>query len=207
MRITTSIAFWIAMLGCAAHDRWITIVLALCATGCSSTPDAIPPGDTSPSRRDRLMAPEIECSAKPAGDGRVIVRYEIHNASAEPIHLIDSKRLPYQLVDGSTLVILHGVNPPDPNRLYNMIEIPLTRPLAPSERLSGEQALPVTMLRDHYGEQPAPDALQHGIVHIRCDVGWGTTPITAASRRGVSIQRLLAWQQITSLGPFAVLLP
>ena len=153
------------------------------------------------------MAPEIECSARPADDGRVIVRYEIHNASAEPIHLIDSKRLPYQLTDGSILVLLYGVNPPDPNRLYNMIEIPLTQQLAPGERLSSEQTLPMKMLRDHYGEQPAPDALLHGTVQIRCDVGWGATPITAASRRGMSIQQLLAWQQITSFGPLAAVLP
>jgi hypothetical protein len=75
-----------------------------------------------------------------------------------------------------------------------MIEISLTRPLA-------------KMLRDHYGEQPASDALLHGIVHLRCDVGWGTTPITAASRRGMSIHQLLAWQQITRFGPFDAVLP
>jgi hypothetical protein len=108
---------------------------------------------------------------------------------------------------GETLVILHGVNPPDPNRLHNMIEIPLTRPLAPGERLAGQQVLPAKMLRDHYGEQPAPDALLHGTIQVRCDVGWGTSPITAASRRGMSIQQLLAWQQITSFGPFDVVLP
>jgi len=183
------------------------VVLALWAIGCSSTPDVPRPSDTSPSRKDRLMAPEIQCSAKPAEDGRVVVRYEIHNAGAEPIHLIDSKRLPYQVADGETLAILHGVNPPDPDRLYNMIEIPLTRPLAPGERLAGEQVLPVQVLRDHYGEQPTPAALLHGTLHVRCDVGWGTTPITAASRRGMSIQQLLAWQQITRFGPFAVALP
>jgi hypothetical protein len=183
------------------------VALALCAAGCNTTTDVARPGNTSPPRKDRLMAPEIQCSAKPAEGGRVIVRYEIHNAGAEPIHLIDSKRLPYQLADGSTLVILHGVNPPDPNRLYNAIEIPLTRPLAPGEHLTGEQALPAKVLRDHYGEQPAPGALLHGTIQVRCDVGWGTSPITTASRRGMSIQQLLAWQQLTSFGPFDVVLP
>jgi hypothetical protein len=183
------------------------VVLALCAIGCNSTPDVSHPGDTSPSRKDRLMAPEIQCSSKPTDDGLVIVRYEIHNVGAEPIHLVDSKRLPYQLIDGTTLVVLHGVNPPDPNRLYNMIEIPTTRPLAPGDRLSGEQTLPAKMLRDHYGELPAPDAVTRGAIRVRCDVGWGATPITAASRRGMSIQQLLAWQQLVQSDTFDVVLP
>ena len=183
------------------------VALALYATGCSSTQDVSAPGDTSPMRKDRVMAPDIQCSARTADDGRVVVHYEIRNTGAEPIHLLDSKRLPYQLSDGSILVILHGVNPPDPNRLYNMIEIPSTRPLAPGERIVGEQVLPVTVLRDHYGEQPAPEALRHGTIQVRCDVGWGTTPITAALRRGMSIQQLLAWQQITRSGALEVVLP
>lgn len=153
------------------------------------------------------MAPEIHCSATPAQDGRVVIRYEIHNAGTDPIHLIDGKRLPYQIVDGTTLVILHGVNPPDPDRLYNMIEIPLTRLLASGERVTGEQTLPMKTLRDHYGEQAAPATLLHGTIQVRCDVGWSTTPITAASRRGMSIQQLLAWQQVASFGPFPVVLP
>ena len=153
------------------------------------------------------MAPEIQCSVQPAEGGRVIVRYEIRNGGTEVVHLIDSKRLPYQLAEGETLTILDGVNPPDPGRLYNAFEIPLTRPLAPGERIAGEQVLPVTTLRDHYGEQPAPDALRHGTIQVRCEVGWGTTPITAASPRGMSIQQLLAWQQVTRFGPFEVALP
>lgn len=187
--------------------RRAMFAVALCATGCNSTTDAVHPGDTSPSRKDRLMAPEIQCSAKPAEDGRVVVRYEIHNAGGEAIHLIDSKRLPYQLVQGSTFTILYGINPPDPDRLYNAIEIPLTRPLAPGERVTGEQVLPARMLHDHYGEHPAPDAALHGTLQVRCEVGWGTAPITAASRRGMSIKVLLAWQQLTSFGPFDVVLP
>jgi hypothetical protein len=183
------------------------VALAVCATGCNATPDASHPSDMSLARKDRLMAPEIHCSATPAPDGHVVIRYEIHNAGTDPIHLIDSKRLPFQIIDGTTLVILHGVNPPDPNRLYNAIEIPPTRPLAPGERITGEQALPVKTLRDHYGEQAAPAALLHGTIHVRCDVGWGTTPITTASSRGMSIQQLLAWQQVASFGPFPVALP
>lgn len=182
------------------------VVLALSGIGCTSTPDASRARDSSP-RKDRVMAPEIRCSTKPADDGRVTVHYEIHNTGSEAIHVIDSKRLPYQIADGETLVILYGVNSPDPNRLYNMIEIPLTRPLAPGERIAGEQALPVALLRDHYGEQPAPGTLLHGTVHARCDVGWGTTPITAASRRGMSIQQVVAWQQVARSEPFDVVLP
>jgi hypothetical protein len=185
----------------------VMVMLALCAAGCNAPPEVSRPGDSSPSRKDRLMAPEIQCSATPADNGQVIIRYEIHNAGAEPVHLIDSKRLPYLVADGSTLTILHGVNPPDPNRLYNMIEIPLTRPLAPGERISGQQVLPARLLHDHYGEQPAPDALLHGTIRVRCDVGWGATPITAASRRGMTIQQVLAWQQLISFGPFDAVLP
>src|ERR1043165_1086385 len=128
-------------------------------------------------RKDLVMAPDIQCSAKPADDGRVVVHYEIRNTGADPIHVIDSKRLPYQLIDGAVLVILYGVTPPNPNRLYNLIEIPLTRPLAPGEQISGEQVLPATTLRDHYGEEAAPAALLHGRIQVRCDIGWGKTPI------------------------------
>jgi hypothetical protein len=190
----------------AARRATLALALALCPAGCNTATDARP-GDTSPSRKDRLMAPELQCSAKPAEDGRVVVRYDIHNTGPEAIHLIDSKRLPYLRADGSTLAVLHGINPPDPDRLYNAIEIPLTRPLAPGEHLTGELILPARMLRDHYGEQPAPDTLLHGTIQVRCDVGWGTSPITAASRRGMSITQLLAWQQLTSFGPFDVALP
>ncbi|TMQ09181.1 MAG: hypothetical protein E6J91_31095 [Deltaproteobacteria bacterium] len=158
-------------------------------------------------RKDRLMAPDIQCSARTADDGRVVVHYEIRNAGTEAIHLIEGKRLPYQLTDGPTLVLLHGVNPPDPDRLYNLIEIPLTRPLAPGEHIAGEQLLPTAMLRDHYGEQPTPSTLRHGRIQVRCDVGWGTTPITAASRRTMSIQQLLTWQQIARSTAFEVVLP
>ena len=51
----------------------VMVMLALCAAGCNAPPEVSRPGDSSPSRKDRLMAPEIECSAKPSGDGRVIV--------------------------------------------------------------------------------------------------------------------------------------
>lgn len=186
--------------------RRALVVLALCTAGCNSTPQVSRPGDSSPSGKDRLMAPQIQCAAQSTSDGRVIVQFEIRNAGAEPIHVIDSKRLPYQIADGSTLVILYGINPSDPDRLYNLVEIPLTRPLAPGERITGEQALPVKTLHDHYGEQPAPDALVGGTIRVRCDVGWGGTPITASSRRGMSIHQLLAWQQITSSAPFNVVL-
>jgi hypothetical protein len=186
-------------------SRHAMVMLALLAAGCNSAPEESRP-DTSPMRKDRLMAPDIQCSTETV-DGRVVVHYEIRNAGTEPIHLIDGKRLPYQLTDGATLVVLHGVNPPDPDRLYNMIEIPLTRPLAPGERLAGEQVLPPAMLRDHYGEQPTPAALQHGRIQVRCDVGWGTTPITAASRRTMSIQQLLAWQQVTRSTALEVVVP
>jgi hypothetical protein len=187
-------------------SRHAIVALALLATGCNSTPDASHP-DTSPMGKERVMAPDIQCSARTAEDGRVVVHYEIRNAGTEAIHVIDSKRLPYQLADGATLVLLHGVNPPDPDRLYNLIEIPLTRALAPGEQIAGEQSLPITTLRDHYGDQPAPAALLHGRIQVRCSIGWGTTPITAASRRTMSIQQLLAWQQLTRSAVLEVVLP
>jgi hypothetical protein len=187
-------------------SRHAMVAFAVLATGCNSTPDVSRP-DTSPMRKDHVMAPDIQCSARTADDGRVVVHYEIRNAGTEPIHVIDSKRLPYQLADGAMLVILHGVNPPDPHRLYNLIEIPLTRPLAPGEQIAGEQLLPMARLRDHYSEEAAPAGLLHGRIQVRCDIGWGTTPITAASRRTMSIQQLLAWQQLTRSAVLEVVLP
>lgn len=182
-------------------------LVVLPATGCKPTPD-VPHGDTGPARKDRLMPPEIQCSTAPGDDGRVVVRYQVHNAGSQTLYLLDGKHMPYQIVaaDG-TLQILHGVNPPDPDKLYNLIEIPLTRLLGPGESFAGEAALPVKMLRDHYGERPAPAGLLHGTIRVRCEVGWGTTAITAAERNRMSIQQLLAWQQLVDSGPFDVVLP
>jgi len=154
------------------------------------------------------MPPEIHCAAAPTDDGRTIVRYQIRNVGPEVIHILDGQRMPYRLATAAnTLEILHGINPPDPDKLYNMIEIPLTRPLAAGESFAGEVVLPTKTLRDHYGEQPTPDSLLHGTIQVRCEVGWGPTAITAADRGRMSIQQLVAWQQLTGCGPFNVVLP
>jgi hypothetical protein len=169
---------------------------ALAVTGCRP-----------PDRKDRPMSPELQCAAAPLDDGRTRIRYQLRNTGAAAIHVLESRRMPYQLVsDEATLVILHGVNPPDPDTLYNMIEIPTTRPVAPGEAFEGEVVLPLEMLRDHYGERRAPERLRHGKIQVRCEVGWGTTPITEAERAKMSIQSLLTWQQLTRHGPFEVVL-
>jgi hypothetical protein len=179
---------------------------ALSATGCNPTPSRTSAAE--PARRDPPMPPQIQCTVTPTSDGRTTVRYEIRNPGADVLYLLDGRHMPYRLAVGSdTLEILHGVNPPDPNKLYNMIEIPLTRPFAPGEHVTGEVVLPAPTLRDHYGEQPTPDRLLRGTIQVRCTVGWGTTPIAAADRARMSIQQLLAWQQLTSFGPISVTLP
>ncbi len=36
---------------------------------------------------------------------------------------------------------------------------------------------------------------------VRCEVGWGTTPIVESERHLYSIETVLAWQQLTSAEP------
>ncbi len=186
---------------------WIA-ASALAATTCEPPREVLRNTATRRTEGTGLIPAEIRCAAEPTSDGRIIVRYQIRNVGLETIHILDGRHMPYQLaLDPTTLVILHGVNPPEPGKLYNMIDIPLTRPLAAGQRFGGEVVLPTGTLRDHFRRHPIPASLAHGTIQVRCEVGWGVSPITAANRLQMTMPRLLAWQQIARYGPISVTLP
>jgi hypothetical protein len=132
------------------------------------------------------------------------VRCQIHNAGKSAVHLLENARMPYFIKEGDSLVILRGVNAPDPDMDYAFIEIPTTVPLAPgATRVDDIQLVPL-FLRDHYQSEKTPAAM-HGRVTIRFRVGWGETPIVEAHK--LSIKDLLAWQHLAEAPPITVDLP
>jgi hypothetical protein len=142
--------------------------------------------------------PGVEVHCEPAGAG---VDVRIRNRSDAPVHLLDGPRMPYLLrPSGDEIVVLFGVNPPDPDLDYLGIEIPLTRPLAPGEEVRHHATVSPLQLRDHYSTERTAVEL-HGPVTVRAEVGWGETPITEHDARRISITSLLEWQRLASSEP------
>jgi hypothetical protein len=141
----------------------------------------------------------VQCT--PAGRARLRVRIE--NRSESTVHILDSERLPYFISDDDGLLVLYGVNPPDPDTDYYGVEIPTTRPLEPGETVEYEVSLDPLFLRDHYETEMEPTTLG-GTVTVRCEVGWGDTPIVPAERHLYSIESVLAWQKLASAPPVQV---
>ena len=150
---------------------------------------------------------QVICSSITNDAGQPSVRYQIENISDSTIYIFDSPRMPYVLLqEDGWLVVLHGVNPPDPEIDYYGIEIPTTKPVEPGEIVSYEVNFVPLYLKDHYETQRTPTEL-HGSVTVRCQVGWGETPILASERHKISINSLLEWQHITEGEPIEVNLP
>jgi len=198
------------MIAASLSQRTIALWLTLWVPGavsCSSPHEAPSKPLEEAVRNEGPMLPEIHCAASPTQDRRIVVHYEIRNVSAESIHIVDNHRVPYQIArDLNTLVILHGINRPEPTVLYEM-EVPLTRPLLPGEVVTGELMWPTTGMRDHYRGRVTPANLLHGTIQVRCEVGWWVKPITEADSVSKSLLELLASQHVVGYGPFDVTLP
>jgi hypothetical protein len=141
------------------------------------------------------MSVQVRCT--PVVDG---VDVRITNEGDEGVHLLDGERMPYLLRTDDALVVLFGVNPPDPDLDYLGIDIPLTRPLPAGGVEEHRVTLRPLWLRDHYSSERDPVPL-HGAVDVRCEVGWGRTPITAERAREMSITSLLEWQRLARSEP------
>ena len=124
----------------------------------------------------------------------------IENDSDATVHIFDSARMPYFILDDADLLVLFGINAPDPEVDYFMIEIPTTRPVDPGEVVEHDLALDAVTLGDHYETDRETTALEPPLT-VRCEVGWGTTPIVESERHLYSIETVLAWQQLTSAEP------
>jgi hypothetical protein len=147
------------------------------------------------------MSDAVAVRCAPAGQARLQVRIE--NRSDRTVHLFDSDRMPYFITGDDGLLVLYGVNPPDPDTDYYMIEIPTTRPLEAGETVEHDVSLDPLFLRDHYETAREPTSLR-GTVTVRCEVGWGETPIEPSERHLYSIETVLAWQKLASAEPVDV---
>ena len=97
---------------------------------------------------------------------------ELFNGLSETIHIFDSPRMPYFILqDDGTLLILHGVHAPNPEIDYGMIEIPLTRPLQPGASVSWQIDLVPLNLKNHYEAEREPaDIHGPGPPNRICDI-------------------------------------
>ena len=140
---------------------------------------------------------ELTCSIDSGQEDQKVITVKLQNNLDETIHIFDSPRMPYYILqDDGSLVILFGVNEPDPDKDYAMIEIPLTRPIEPGASASWEVSLDSIYLKDHYESDREPADLQSPI-EVVIQVGWGTSPIEPKDRFRTNINMLLAWQKLT----------
>lgn len=139
-------------------------------------------------------ADRLQVVCEPAG--RAAVRVRLVNGSDLEVHLFDGPRMPYLIrEEDGMLLVLYGVNPPDPELDYFGIEIPLTKPLPAGESVEHEVRLSPLHLHDHYEADRAATEL-HGTVTVLCEVGWLERPITAEARDRWSITTLIEEQQL-----------
>ncbi len=186
------------------HTPGFLLLLGLLMlTGCR-TSTATPSAPAKPLR--------VRCMPSTGDAGEITVHVSIENVSDDTLYLFDSPRMPYLLEEeDGDLVILYGVNPPDPNLDYYMIEIPPTQALPPGEWMEDEIRLTPLRLGDHYSlprERNSPVS-RHGAVTVRCEVGWGKTPILPAPEEQDvhNINDLLAWQELSRAEPIQVKFP
>lgn len=171
--------------------------MAACApTGTPSAPD------------DPLR---VSCTSAISDDGALAVRVVIENASDDTLYLFDSNRMPYLLEENGNLLILYGVNPPEPNVDYFMIEIPTIKALPPGERVEDTVSLTPLRLGDHYSlpRERNPVVTRHGAVTVQCAVGWGYTPILPPHEEQSvqNITQLLEWQRLSQAEAIQVQFP
>jgi len=150
---------------------------------------------------------KLTCQLDQQNPNRPSLSIALFNSLSETVHIFDSPRMPYFIrqEDGSLLVLI-GVNPPDPEIDYGMIEIPLTRPVLPGESVSWMVDLAGIHLKDHYQAAWEPAELQ-GTIPVVVQVGWGTTAIEPEDRFQTQINALLEWQKLVECAAGEVVFP
>jgi len=178
---------------------WLLLGL-LVLVGCGT------PTETAP-----IEPLRVSCTPATGDDGAIVARVTVENVSVDTLHIFDSERMPYVLDQDGDLLILYGVNPPDPNMEYLFIEIPLTRPLPPGEQVELEVSLTPPRLGDHYSlpRERNPVVTRQGAVTVQCEVGWGRTPILPRKKEQHvrNITQLMAWQQLSRAEPMEIQFP
>lgn len=154
---------------------------------------------------------QVICTPLTGDSDEVVVRVTIENVSDDTLYIFDSWRLPYLLEQDGDLVILYGVNPPDLNVEYFMIEIPTTQRLPPGGRVEDAVRLTPLRLGNHYSlpRERNSSVTRHGAATVYCEVGWGRTPILSSpeEQNVRNINQLIAWQQISRAEPVQVQFP
>lgn len=187
------------------YEFGILSTMMLSIINCSSVPGPVENHVTGSLAKVGPTPPEIHCSPGHNKDMESVVRLEIRNVGQDTIYILADLGMPYQLADNSNnLTIFQGLNKPEPNAIYEMAGVPPTRPLAPGKGLVWNVPLGERILQDHYLRRPAPVSLLHGTIHVRCEVSWGVTPVRPDE---MTLEDVLAWQQIHGYGPFDVFLP
>lgn len=182
--------------------RSLSLLGLLMLAGCRIPPET-PSASAKPLR--------VSCTPATGAAGEIMVRVVIENVSDDTLHIFDSWRMPYLLEENGDLLILYGVNPPDPNTDYYMIEIPPTRALPPGERIELEVSLTPLRLGHYYSlpRERNSAVTRHGTVTVQCAVGWGVTPILPApeEQQVHNINQLIAWQRLSRAAPVQVQFP
>ncbi|WP_152629700.1 hypothetical protein [Haliangium ochraceum] len=106
-----------------------------------------------------------------------------HNRSDAPAHLLRTERMPYVAVDGGVLRVRWSIEPPDPDKNYGMLEIPLTDEVAAGAKLTRTATLPLPLHLSAHLDGPTPYA--------------GDMPGDAVAEFGVSERRIDASQRHT----------
>lgn len=206
-----------------ASIKWFTIVLAkllilltISLVGCQSsnqeniannTLNTNVEGEPQSMLTDQPI--DVQCLLITQNATQVVIELHIENKSQKTYNLINSDRLPYLIPqDNNTLLILYGINPPDPHRLYPIIEIPVTKELAPGDNIKKTIQIYPARFENHYGILHQQIAY-HGPVTLHCQVGWGETPIKPRKEEKNirNINQLLEWQHLTEAQPIQIEFP
>lgn len=183
------------------------LTLMLLLYGCGSPSEQLSNRQQGivPETTTRSEPFEVSCTAEQEPGGRTVVHYQVRNIGRNPVYVADSSRMPYEVVRDDVLVVLHGVNAPEPGRIYEIYTLPKIKAVMPGEIVRGEAELGKAMLRDHFHLEPAPTKFLHGKIRVACAIGWGATPIARPDR--TPFAGYMTWQHITKVEPFEVVLP
>lgn len=136
-----------------------------------------------------------------------VLRCEMTNTLDHTVHVFDSARMPYLWQDDDgELVVLHGVHGPLSLTNYNIVEIPVTRPLAPGERFSFVAELDSHLLPNHYEEVPRPTELRGECV-VSARLGVLSAAVSQEQVSELGMAELLERQQVIAAQSIRVVLP
>jgi len=167
---------------------WCVLIAVSCnVKGSTNIQDkALPMDEASP----------LQLSCAPDAANPLLLQCELVNTLDRTVHVFDSARMPYVLVeDHHTLVVLYGVHLPLTLTTYNIVEIPVTRPLEPGQRFGFSADLGARLFPNHYEEEPRPPDLS-GTCRVVPRLGYLDAPVTPAEVSTLTIGELVERQHL-----------